>query len=160
MELEVLSMQRLDAFVEFRHLASAETKYVNDITPPVAEELIHKFTTFMNREAYLLMDEDKVIGNLFLVYKPDNEELYIDLIALLQQYHGSKAASMMMNKVFEIANRNHCKQIGLVVRDDNDRAMRFYTRYGFVYSHQFDTHRMVYVCPLKSESKPPVFISW
>ncbi len=160
MELEVLSMQRLDAFVEFRHLASAETKYVNDVTPPVAEETILKFTTFMNREAYLLMDEEKVIGNLFLVYIPDHQELYIDLIALLKQYHGTQAATMMMNKVFEIAKRNHCKQIGLVVRDDNDRAMRFYMRYGFVYQEMFDKHRMVFTCPLKPKDRPPVFISW
>lgn len=160
MKLEVLSMLRLEAFVEFRHLASAETKYVNDANELIAEELIYKFTTFKNREAYLLMDGDKVIGNLFLVYKSDNQELYIDLIALLKAYHGTSAAGLLMDKVFEIAKRNHCKQISLVVRNDNDRAMRFYTRYGFIYQEQFDAQRLTYVCPLKPTGVPPIFINW
>lgn len=160
MELESLSMWRLKEFVEFRHLASTETKYVNDVDESTAEELIYKFSTFITREAFGLMDQSKMVGNLFLVYRPNTQELYIDLIALLKAYHGTTASSLMMDKVFEIAKENHCKEITLVVRDDNERAMRFYRRYGFQYKERFDDQRQIYVCPLKPTGTPPVFINW
>lgn len=160
MELEALSMQQRDKFIAFRHLAAAETKYVNDVNELIAEELIYKFTTLKNREAYLLVDDGCVIGNLFLVHRPENKELYIDAVAVLQSYHGTAAATLLMNKAFEIAKENEYREITLVVRDDNVRAIRFYQKYRFQYRSRFDEQRQILFCPLKYTESLHVYRHW
>lgn len=165
MKLEQLTIKHLDSFITFRNLASEESRYVNAVTPSSAKDLIHKYTLLPNCDSFLLIKNKNVIGEVFLTNKKDKEQLFINSIAVLESYQGTKAASILMDKAFEIAKDNHYKEIALVVRVDNARAIKFYKRYGFQYKGDFHSDDrsdlMEYVYLFNNTiDKPPIYKKW
>lgn len=61
----------------------------------------------------------------------------IQRIYVLQAYHGKKVGQLLIEKALEVARKITCAYVWLGVWEENHRAIRFYSKNGFV---KFDTH--------------------
>lgn len=86
---------------------------------------------------YFALSAGKVVGYLKLNTGDAQTEqeltaaLEIERIYVLAAYHGQKVGQALLNKAFEVANALQCKNIWLGVWENNQRAIRFYTKAGF-----------------------------
>ena len=71
------------------------------------------------------------IGPPTLPFEPQGKPIELRQIYILQQWHGTGAASELMDWVIDEARRRHADGLYLSVFVDNHRARRFYERYGF-----------------------------
>ncbi|MPT35262.1 MAG: GNAT family N-acetyltransferase [Flavobacterium sp.] len=67
----------------------------------------------------------------------DDTALEIERIYVKSSYHGQKVGQLLYEKALEMAQKEHKKYVWLAVWEENHRAIRFYTKNGFV---AFDTH--------------------
>ena len=67
----------------------------------------------------------------------NDHALEIHRIYVSQSFHGKKVGQLLLDKVIEIAQQSVVDYIWLGVWEENHRALRFYTKNGFV---AFDTH--------------------
>lgn len=77
-------------------------------------------------------DKEKVVG--FAVYSASRDEDLpdageVDAIYVLSEYYGRKIGYRLMNEA--ISRLGDCKTIFVWVLEKNERAIRFYHRYGF-----------------------------
>jgi len=131
MAIVVLKKENLASFVEFRHQASLESEWINDLTLARAREKLEKIDSDVNQQAYLAMMGGEVVGQLFVVYYPDRETLKISLISTLLKTTGYGIGQSLMDKALKIANVFRAKKVELVVSSQNTKAIAFYNRYGF-----------------------------
>ena len=81
---------------------------------------------------YLKINSDKAQTEVI-----NDHALEIHRIYVSQAFHGKKVGQLLLDKVIEIAQQSAVDYIWLGVWQENHRALRFYTRNGFV---SFDTH--------------------
>jgi ribosomal protein S18 acetylase RimI-like enzyme len=99
-----------------------------------------------NSVFYFAMMEDKVIGYLKLNFGAsqtelkDNDALEIERIYVLKEFHGKKVGQLLFDKAIEVAKAQHVAYVWLGVWEENKRALRFYSKNGFV---EFDQHVFV-----------------
>ncbi|WP_300489825.1 GNAT family N-acetyltransferase [Flavobacterium sp.] len=67
----------------------------------------------------------------------DDTALEIERIYVKSSYHGQKVGQLLYEKALEIAQKERKKYVWLAVWEENYRAIRFYTKNGFV---AFDKH--------------------
>lgn len=67
----------------------------------------------------------------------DERGLEIERIYVLKEFHGKKAGQLLFEKAIEIATEKNADYIWLGVWEENQRAINFYRKNGFV---QFDKH--------------------
>lgn len=67
----------------------------------------------------------------------DEASLEIERIYVKSDYHGKKVGQMLLEKAIEIAHQHKKSYIWLGVWEKNPKAIRFYTKNGFV---AFDKH--------------------
>jgi len=90
-----------------------------------------------NSQFYFALSEGNVVGYLKLntgdaqTEHELTEALEIERIYVQAAYHGQKVGQALLNKAFEVANALQCKNIWLGVWENNQRAIRFYTKAGF-----------------------------
>ncbi len=96
-----------------------------------------------NAEFYFAYYGDRVIGYLKINYGQSQKELkderaiQIERIYVLQQFHGKKIGQLLLEKVIQIARERNTDYGWLGVWEENERAIQFYNRNGFV---AFDKH--------------------
>lgn len=96
-----------------------------------------------NSHFYLAEIDHKVVGYLKLntgdsqTEKQDHNALEIERIYVAKEFHGKKVAQAIYTQALETAQKLKASYIWLGVWENNFRAIRFYTKNGFV---QFDTH--------------------
>lgn len=105
-----------------------DAEYLSGITL----EKCTKIASFQKNAALIAVDGDKVIG--FVGFGPYRDEKNADIgevyaIYVLAEYHGKKVGFNLMNAALE--NLRDYKKIALWVLRSNDKAIRFYERYGF-----------------------------
>lgn len=94
-------------------------------------------------EFYFAMWSNTVIGYLKLNFGSsqtelkDAQALEIERIYVLQEFHGQKVGQSLYEKAMETATQAGVDYVWLGVWEENHRAIRFYTRNGFV---EFDKH--------------------
>lgn len=94
-------------------------------------------------EFYFALDGERVIGYLKLnsdgaqTELQDPHALEIERIYVSQEYHGKRVGQMLYEKAIEIAEERGLQYVWLGVWENNDRAVRFYTKNGFA---PFDKH--------------------
>lgn len=90
-------------------------------------------------EFYFCMYRDEVIGYLKLniEQKDSGNSMEIERIYLLAEYHGHGVAHIMIQKSIEVAKKIHADYIWLGVWEHNQKAIKFYSKFGFV---AFGTH--------------------
>ena len=105
-----------------------DSEYMNNITLDKCEIIAHKW-----RENILIAkDGERVIGFVgYGTYRdatlPEHGEVYA--IYVLEEYHGLKVGYALMNAALE--KLTDYKKIAVWVLKDNNKAIRFYQRYGF-----------------------------
>ncbi|MBF8455640.1 GNAT family N-acetyltransferase [Kaistella sp. G5-32] len=96
-----------------------------------------------NSEFYFATIDQMVIGYLKLNFGSSQTELQddkaieIERIYVIQEFLGKKVGQLLYNKAIEIAKDKKADYIWLGVWEENPRAIRFYTKNGFV---EFDQH--------------------
>jgi GNAT superfamily N-acetyltransferase len=71
------------------------------------------------------------LGPPTLPFEPRGKPIELRQFYVLSQWHGTGAASALMQWVLEEAERRAADELYLSVFTDNHRARRFYERYGF-----------------------------
>lgn len=96
-----------------------------------------------NSEFYFANMGQKVIGYLKLNFGNSQTELKedkaveIERIYVLKEFHGKKVGQALFEKAMEIANLKNASYVWLGVWEENQRAIDFYKKNGFV---EFDKH--------------------
>jgi ribosomal protein S18 acetylase RimI-like enzyme len=96
-----------------------------------------------NSEFYFATQKEVVIGYLKVNFGAaqteiqDANSLEIERIYVLQDYHGKQVGQLLFEKAMAIAEQKKVNFIWLGVWEENHRALRFYTKNGFV---AFDSH--------------------
>jgi ribosomal protein S18 acetylase RimI-like enzyme len=67
----------------------------------------------------------------------DNEALEIERIYVSKEFHGKKAGQVLYEKAMEVAKDKNADYVWLGVWEENQRAINFYKKNGFV---EFDKH--------------------
>jgi len=90
-----------------------------------------------NSQFYFALSEGNVVGYLKLntgdaqTEQELEEALEIERIYVLAAFHGQKVGQALLNKAFDVARALQFKTIWLGVWENNQRALRFYTKAGF-----------------------------
>ncbi|MGF6930639.1 ribosomal protein S18 acetylase RimI-like enzyme [Chitinophaga sp. W2I13] len=116
------------------------TKYLEEgfTTEKLTAELTNEGSSF-----YFAVLDDKVIGYLKLnigqsqTELQDDKALEIERIYVIQEYHGKKVGQMLYEQAMQIAAQVNAHYVWLGVWEENQRAISFYTKNGFV---AFDKH--------------------
>jgi ribosomal protein S18 acetylase RimI-like enzyme len=98
-----------------------------------------------NRESafYLASLENEIIGYMKLNFgdaqteKQKENNLEIHRIYVLQAFHGKKMGQLLLDEAIKIAQQTGIEYIWLGVWEENQRALQFYSKNGFV---EFDKH--------------------
>ena len=122
---------RVEELVEFRSRSSQESMYVNALTRSSAQEWIQHGKGF-----YLLRHGGALVGQLILSYEDLPDELYIDLISVLDSEKGGIGPKMLLDFAEKKAKSLSASRIGLGVAATNERAIRFYERNGYGLRHK------------------------
>ncbi|MEO4006453.1 GNAT family N-acetyltransferase [Flavobacterium sp. CAU 1735] len=107
---------------------------------------IPRLTTELNNpdsQFFMAWDGTTAVGYLKLnsgkaqTELQDDTALEIERIYVKSSYHGQKVGQLLYEKALETAQKEHKNYVWLAVWEENHRAIRFYTKNGFV---AFDTH--------------------
>lgn len=104
----------------------------------IQKELLHPHSRF-----YLAYYENELAGYLKVNFAPaqtdihDDTSLELERIYMLEQFQGRKLGLQLLEKAIEVAKQNQLKYIWLGVWEKNDRAIRVYSKRGFV---KFNSH--------------------
>ena len=142
---DVLALQNIarETFSEmFADYNSADNlkKYLDEkfTVAKLSEELNHPHSKF-----YFAQIGEEVVGYLKTNTGEAQTELMnlnafeIQRIYVLQAYHGKKVGQLLIEKALEEARKTTCAYVWLGVWEENHRAIRFYSKNGFI---KFDTH--------------------
>lgn len=147
-EPNILPLERKDliAFIEFRRIASKESEYINELTKTEAEEIINNYNVSGGRVAYVLINNNKIIGQLFIDIGIKSKEkiLCLLLISVLKQFEGHGYGKRLISFALKLAKENKLNTVELIVDKNNLHAIKFYERLGFKYIKTFDKTNLVY----------------
>ncbi|WP_417941256.1 GNAT family N-acetyltransferase [Flavobacterium sp. RS13.1] len=99
--------------------------------------------TDKNSEFYFATLENKVIGYLKINFAEaqtelkDSNALEIERIYVSKEFHGKNIGQLLYEKAIERAKQQNSQYVWLGVWEENRKAIRFYTKNGFV---KFDKH--------------------
>jgi ribosomal protein S18 acetylase RimI-like enzyme len=96
-----------------------------------------------NSKFYFAQLEDEVLGYLKINFGAnqtelkDNKAVEIERIYVLQAFQGKKIGQLLYEKAMQIAKEVKAEYIWLGVWEENNKAIHFYTKNGFI---PFDKH--------------------
>lgn len=143
--LDVVALQKIarqtfaETFTDYNSIENLN-KYLNEkfSIEKLTAELSNPYSSF-----YFAQLQDDVIGFLKTNVKDAQTELHdlnafeIERIYVLGAYHGKRVGQLLFEKALEEARKTTCSYVWLGVWENNHRAIKFYTKNGFV---KFDTH--------------------
>ncbi|WP_167400540.1 GNAT family N-acetyltransferase [Flavobacterium psychrolimnae] len=97
----------------------------------------------LNSQFYIAYSNDEVVGYLKINFSDAQTEsfnenaLEVQRIYVLQNFHGKNIGQLLLDEVKKIAQITNVDSVWLGVWEENHRAIRFYTKNGFVV---FDKH--------------------
>lgn len=123
---------------ELQEIIDLLIEFDNEFNPPLIcrinnyEEYAKKL--WDNAFVYIAFNDAAILG-FIAIYANDYhlKTAYIAQIAIHRQYQNKRIATTLIKLSFEIAKREGMKKIKLEVWNNNDVAIRFYKRNGFVY---------------------------
>ena len=128
----------------------AESNSADNMAKYLAEaysfEKLNEELNNQNSFFYFAILDEKIIGYLKLnmggsqTELKDNDALEIERIYVLKDFHGKKVGQLLFDKALTIAKELQVAYVWLGVWEENKRALRFYTKNGFV---EFDQHVFV-----------------
>jgi ribosomal protein S18 acetylase RimI-like enzyme len=106
------------------------------------KKLTEEFNT-INSEFYFIRFENKVIGYLKLNSSESQTEFHndnaleIERIYVLKEFHGKHIGKLLLEKAIDIAKEKQRDYIWLGVWENNEKAIAFYNKHGFI---KYDKH--------------------
>jgi ribosomal protein S18 acetylase RimI-like enzyme len=107
-----------------------------------SEKLLGELTN-INAAFYIARSEMEVVGYLKLNFGQSQTELKdikaleIERIYVLQEFQGKNIGQLLYEKAIQVANQNNAEYVWLGVWEENEKAIKFYMKNGFV---AFDKH--------------------
>jgi ribosomal protein S18 acetylase RimI-like enzyme len=145
-ELETIQKISIQTFTDtFAAVNTAENmeNYIRDNfnLDKISSELNNPDSAF-----YIATFENETIGYLKINFgnaqteKQKENTLEIHRIYVLETFHGKKVGQLLLDEAIKIAHETNIDSIWLGVWEENHKALRFYTKNGFV---EFDKHIFV-----------------
>ena len=151
MKIRKVNTQDIDKLKEIGKLTFAETFSSDNSEEDMQKYLEEEFSTEKlkieltdkNAEFYFAELGYNVIGYLKVNFGQsqteikDKNALEIERIYVLKEFHGKKVGQLLYDKAIELAKEKNVEYVWLGVWEQNQRAIRFYAKNGFV---AFDKH--------------------
>jgi diamine N-acetyltransferase len=87
---------------------------------------------------YLLSDNGVMIGYLSIKINTEKSEMILSKLYLLKTYRGSGYGQKVMGFIINQATELNLAKISLLVNRNNQKAIRFYTKYDFAITQELE----------------------
>jgi len=103
--------------------------------PPMVTErnsIYHIFTRFFSTTSFIAEDGDEIVGFLLGFISQDNpSEAYIHLLCVSPSLRGTGIAGRLLERFAGTVKGMGAREIYLITKPSNSRAIRFYLKNGF-----------------------------
>lgn len=142
-EIDTLQAISRQTFSETFAASNTEENMNRYLAEALSAEKLTAELTHPDSEFYFAELDGNVIGYLKLNFGPSQTELKdekaveIERIYVVKKYHGKKVGQLLYEKALEVAKEKEAHFVWLGVWEQNERAIQFYKKNGFV---AFDKH--------------------
>lgn len=142
-DLEIVRQIGIDTFHESFSSVNTEENMAYYLQTGFSTEKVASELGNSDSEFHLVYDGNKLIGYLKINHGPaqselkDDAALEIERIYVLKAWQGLKVGQLLYDKAIEIARARRYAYVWLGVWEENEKAIGFYKRNGFV---AFDRH--------------------
>lgn len=142
-QLQAIGRQTFSETFAQSNSADNMAKYLEEA---YAHDKLSAELTDPNSVFYFAELDDKIIGYLKLNFGAsqtelkDSKALEIERIYVAKAFHGQKVGQLLYDKAIEVAKEKKVDYIWLGVWEENQKALQFYKKNGFV---EFDKHVFV-----------------
>lgn len=142
-DLETVRQIGIDTFYESFSSVNTEENMAHYLETGFSLDRVASELRNADSEFHLAYDGDKLIGYLKVNHGPaqselkDNTALEIERIYVLQAWQKQKIGQLFYDKAIQIARARGYAYVWLGVWEENEKAIGFYKRNGFV---EFDKH--------------------
>lgn len=151
-KIEELSEKHLNQYVEFKNDSHKESKYINPTTIEKSKDLINEYKTDKDKIGFIILDNNKIIGQLFLKINRKDNLCHILLISVLKSYYGKNISDKLIDKAISFTKENKLSTLELIVAKDNERAISFYKKKSFKYIKDFSKTNYLFRLELEKAS--------
>ena len=90
------------------------------------------------KETLITASNDKqIVGTVSIGYK-NKKSAYIRMLYVDVNYRRMGIASTLLEYCRDLTSKEKCESISLVVKTDNDIAIKFYKKSGFIIAYDYD----------------------
>ena len=142
-DLETIQKISIQTFIETFASVNTPENIANYIKESLNTEQLTAELNNLNPQFYIAYSNDDVVGYLKINFGDAQTEsfnenaLEVQRIYVLQNFHGKNIGQLLLDEVKNIAKSTGVDSVWLGVWEENHRAIRFYTKNGFVV---FDKH--------------------
>lgn len=142
-DLETIQKISIQTFIETFAAVNTPENIDNYIKDSLNTERLKAELNNLNSQFYIAYSNDDVVGYLKINFGDAQTEsfnenaLEVQRIYVLQNFHGKNIGQLLLDEVKIIAKSTGVDSVWLGVWEENHRAIRFYTKNGFVV---FDKH--------------------
>ena len=142
-DLETIQKISIQTFIETFAAVNTTENIADYIKNSLNTEQLTAELNNVNSQFYIAYSNDEVVGYLKINFGDAQTEsinenaLEVQRIYVLQNFHGKNIGQLLLDEVKKIAKNTDVDSVWLGVWEENHRALRFYTKNGFVV---FDKH--------------------
>jgi ribosomal protein S18 acetylase RimI-like enzyme len=142
-DLETIQKISIQTFTETFAAVNTTENIADYIKNSLNTEQLTAELNNANSQFYIAYSNDEVVGYLKINFGDAQTEsinenaLEVQRIYVLQNFHGKNIGQLLLDEVKKIAKNTDVDSVWLGVWEENHRALRFYTKNGFVV---FDKH--------------------
>lgn len=142
-DLETIQKISIHTFIETFAAVNTPENIADYIKNSLNTEQLTAELNNVNSKFYIAYSNDEVVGYLKINFGDAQTEsinenaLEVQRIYVLQNFHGKNIGQLLLDEVKKIAKNTDVDSVWLGVWEENHRALRFYTKNGFVV---FDKH--------------------
>ena len=143
LELETIQKISIQTFTDTFAAVNTAENMMNYIRDNFNLEKISSEINNPDSAFYIAIFENETVGYLKINFgnaqteKQKENTLEIHRIYVLETFHGKKVGQLLLDEAIKIAQETDIDSIWLGVWEENYKALRFYTKNGFV---EFDKH--------------------
>jgi len=141
--IEELQKISRDTFFESFVTSTSEENMQHYLENNFSKEQLTKEVENSHSEFYFAKLENEVIGYLKINYSDaqtelkDDHTLEVERVYVRNQFHGKGVGQQLLDYAIQLAKQKNMQSVWLGVWENNQRAISFYKKNGFV---TFDTH--------------------
>jgi ribosomal protein S18 acetylase RimI-like enzyme len=142
-DLETIQKISIQTFIETFAAVNTPENIANYIKDSLNTEQLTDELNNANSQFYLAYSDTEAVGYLKINFGDAQTEsfnenaLEVQRIYVLQNFHGKNIGQLLLDEVKKIAQITNVDSVWLGVWEENHRALRFYTKNGFIV---FDKH--------------------